>query len=79
MKGAEMRIQGSSYAVKASRGSLYPRLNLTGAMNSNYSSIQEQSFNPDGGYQFGDQPIAFVNKDLTSPVFGVRLLTSANS
>ena len=72
IKSAEMRIQGSSYAVKASRGNLQPRLNLTAGVNTNYSSIQEQRFYPDGGFQFGETPFAYVNQDLNSGVYSVE-------
>ena len=76
MKSAEMRIQSSGFAVKASRGNLYPRLNLTAGVNTNYSSIQEAQFYPDGGFQFSDNgegtPFAYVNKDLTQGVYSVQ-------
>jgi outer membrane protein len=76
IKSAEMRIQSSSFAVKASRGNLYPRLNLTGGINTNYSSAQEAQFYPDGGFRFPNDgetpPFAFVNKDLNQGVYSVE-------
>ena len=66
IKSAEMRIQSSSYAVKAARGNLYPRLNLNAGVNTNYSSAQEAQFYPDGGFRFPNNgeraPFAYVNK-----------------
>ncbi len=76
MKSAEMKIQGSSYAVKAARGSLYPRLNVTAGVNTNYSSLQESQFYPDGGFRFPDNgerpPLAYVNKNLTEGVYAIE-------
>lgn len=76
VKSAEMRIQSSSYAVKAARGNLYPRLSLNAGINTNYSSTQEAVFYPDGGFRFPDNgerpPFAFVNKDLSAGVYSVE-------
>lgn len=76
IKSAEMRIQSSGFAVKASRGNLYPRLNLTAGVNTNYSSAQEAQFYPDGGYRFPNNgempPFAFVNKDLSQGVYSIE-------
>jgi outer membrane protein len=76
IKSAEMRIQSSSFGVKASRGNLYPRLNLTAGVNTNYSSAQEAQFYPDGGFRFPNNgempPFAFVNKDLSQGVYSVE-------
>lgn len=79
IKSAEMKIQGSSYAVKAARGNLYPRLSLTAGVNTTYSSAQEPVFYPDGGYQFpklpdgSDRPpFAYVNKDFSQGVYALE-------
>jgi outer membrane protein len=76
IKSAEMRIQSSSYAVKAARGNLYPRLSLNAGLNTNYSSTQEAQFYPDGGFRFPDNgerpPFAFVNKDLSAGVYAIE-------
>jgi outer membrane protein len=76
MKSAEMKIQGSSYAVKAARGNLYPRLNVTAGVNTNYSSLQEAVFYPDGNFRFPDNgerpPFAYVNKNLSEGVYAVE-------
>jgi outer membrane protein len=76
IKSAEMRIQSSAYAVKASRGNLLPRLNLTAGVNTNYSSAQEAQFYPDGGFRFPNDgempPFAYVNKDLSQGVYSIE-------
>jgi outer membrane protein len=76
IKSAEMKIQGASYAVKAARGNLYPRLNLTAGANTNYSSLQEPQFYPDGNFVFPNNgerpPLAYVNKNLNEPVYGIE-------
>ncbi|SKC60137.1 TolC family protein [Ohtaekwangia koreensis] len=73
IKSAEYRIQSSYYAVKSSRGSLYPRLSLVAGLNTNYSSTQESQFyaDPNGGFSFSQSPVAYLNQDLNSPVYTV--------
>jgi outer membrane protein len=76
IKSAEMRIQSTNFAVKASRGNYYPRLNLNAGINTNYSSAQEAQFFPDGGFRFPNNgempPFAYVNRDLTQGVYSVE-------
>jgi len=50
VKSAELKMQSAEYAVKAARGNLYPRLSLSGSVNSNYSSASDRRhFVADGG------------------------------
>lgn len=50
VKSAQLKLQSSALALKASRGSLYPRLNLNGNLFSNYSSAADRErFIRDGG------------------------------
>lgn len=50
VKSASLKMQSADYAVKATRGNLYPRLTLSGSVNSNYSSASDREhFVPDGG------------------------------
>jgi len=50
IKSAKIRMESAEFAVKAAKGSLYPRLSLSGSMNSNYSSASDrQRFVADGG------------------------------
>ena len=76
IKSAEMRIESTNFGVKASRGNFYPRLNLNGGINTNYSSAQEAEFYPDGGFRFPNNgeapPFAYVNQDLTQGVYSVE-------
>jgi outer membrane protein len=79
IKSAEMRIQSSTYGIKAARGNLYPRLSMNAGINTTYSSAQEAEFYPDGGYEFptlpdgSDRPpFAFVNKDLSAGVYAIE-------
>ncbi|HEY9046960.1 MAG TPA: TolC family protein, partial [Ohtaekwangia sp.] len=71
IKSAEFKIQSSYYAVKAARAQLYPRLSLNAGLNTNYSSTQEPQFYPDGGFQYSNNPVAYLNKDANSPVYTV--------
>ena len=50
VKSAQLKLQSSTLALKATRGSLYPRLSLNGNLFSNYSSAADrQRFIRDGG------------------------------
>ncbi len=50
VKSAQLKLQSSTLAMKASRGSLYPRLSLNGNLFSNYSSAADRDrFIRDGG------------------------------
>ena len=76
IKSAHLKVQSSDYAVRAARGSLYPRLTLNGSINSNYSSASDiRRFIPDGGdpVPTGEfQTIGFVqgtSQPVLTPVF----------
>lgn len=50
IKSAALKIESADFAVKAARGNLYPRLSLSGSINTNYSSASDRArFVPDGG------------------------------
>ncbi|MBL3655760.1 TolC family protein [Fulvivirga sediminis] len=50
VRSAELNVKSSEYAVKASRGYLYPSLTLTGGLTTRYSDVSDQPrFVPDGG------------------------------
>jgi outer membrane protein len=50
IKSASLKVESAEYGVKASRGNFYPRLTLSGSLNSNYSSASDRAhFVPDGG------------------------------
>jgi outer membrane protein len=71
IKSAELKIESSYYGVKAARGNYFPRLNLVGSVNTNYSSRAAAEFYSDGGFQYSEGPIAFVGKDETQPVYAI--------
>jgi outer membrane protein len=61
VKAAKFRMESAEYAMKANRGSLYPRFSLNGSINSNYSSASDgRHFVSDGGAP-----------DITYPQIGV--------
>lgn len=50
VRSAGLKVQSATYAVRAARGNLYPRLSLNGSINSNYSSASDRArFVSDGG------------------------------
>ena len=69
IKSSKLKVESSDFGVKASRGNLYPRLSLVGTLNTNYSSVQESEFYPDGTTQFSQNPTGYVNQDFGLPVY----------
>jgi outer membrane protein len=69
IKSSKLQVESAFYAVKASRGNLYPRLSLVGTLNTNYSSVAESEFYPDGTTRFSQVPTGYLNQDLSSPVY----------
>jgi outer membrane protein len=50
VKSARLKVESASYEVKTAIGNLYPRLSVTGSINSNYSSASDRErFISDGG------------------------------
>jgi outer membrane protein len=62
IRSANYQVLSSTYAAKAAKGSLLPRLSLGGSIASNYSSASDRPrFVPDGGDPIvTTQPIGFV-------------------
>jgi outer membrane protein len=56
--------------VKASRGNLYPRLSISGSINSNYSSASATRFVPDGG--FNTFETGYFVQGTNEPVYGLQ-------
>jgi outer membrane protein len=69
IKSAGLRIESSQYGVKASRGNLYPRLSMSGSINSNYSSASATRFVPDGG--FNTFETGYFVTGTNAPVYGL--------
>jgi outer membrane protein len=50
VKSANLKMESAEFGVKAARGNLYPRLSLSGSVNTNYSSASDRPhFVSDGG------------------------------
>jgi outer membrane protein len=73
IQSANLRIESSHYGVKAARGNLYPRLSLSGSMNSNYSSASEMRFVSDGVRQY-ETGFFVEGPSGRLPVFGLEPL-----
>jgi outer membrane protein len=56
IKAAQFKVESAEYAAKSAKGSLYPRLNLVGSINTNYSSIASPRYVADEG--------RFLNNDF---------------
>lgn len=70
MKSAKLRIESSHYNVKAARGNLYPRLSISGSINTNYSSASASRFISDGGF-IPIQTGYFV-QGTNEPIYGLQ-------
>jgi outer membrane protein len=70
IRGARYRIESTSFGVKASRGNLYPRLSISGSINSNYSSASATRFVPDGG--FSSFETGYFVQGTNAPVYGLQ-------
>jgi outer membrane protein len=70
VKGADLRVESSYYAVRAARGNLYPRLSVNGSINSNYSSASETRFVSDGG--FSTQQTGMFVQGTNEPVLALQ-------
>lgn len=70
IKSAQLRIESSHYGVKASRGDLYPRLGVSGSVNTNYSSASATRFVPDGG--FNTFETGYFVQGTNAPVYGLQ-------
>ena len=70
IRGSKLRIESTQYSVKASRGNLFPRLSLSGSINSNYSSASATRFVPDGG--FSNVQTGYFVEGTNAPVYGLQ-------
>jgi outer membrane protein len=80
VKSADLKVSSSSFAVKAARGNLFPRLSLSAGLQSNYSSANASIFVPDSyDVQPTTQPIGFFDQSGAAvPVFGYRTTPSTS-
>ncbi|HEY3403342.1 MAG TPA: TolC family protein [Ohtaekwangia sp.] len=69
IQSAKLKVEGSNYGVKASRGDLFPRLSLVGSIQTNYSSTSEPEFYTDGTFRYSENPTGQVNRDVALPVY----------
>ncbi|MEQ8424243.1 MAG: TolC family protein, partial [Cyclobacteriaceae bacterium] len=75
IKSALLKVESSQFALKASKGGLYPRLSLNGSAASNYSSASDGPRTAfDGTFTQTAQPIGVVGGS-NAPVFGFEPVT----
>ncbi len=70
IRSSKLRIESTGYGIKAARGALYPRLNVSGSINSNYSSSSATRFVPDG--TFTQQPTRYFVEGTNAPIYGLE-------
>lgn len=64
IKAAQLRKRSSLYALRSTKGNLYPRLNVNGNITTLYSD-QRRQFQPDGGFNLETRQIGYVTGSLT--------------
>ena len=80
VRSAMLRMESAEYALKAAKGSLYPRLTLNGSMQSNYSNVSKlQSVVQDGTYTVTPVPVgqtAITNEQVFGYQYNSTVVTS---
>ncbi len=80
IKSALLRMLSADYALKAAKGSFYPRLSLNGSMQTNYSNVSKlQSVTQDGTYSVTQFPIgrsAVTNEEILGYQYNSTVLTN---
>ena len=76
IRSARLRIESSNYGVKAARGNLYPRLSLSGSLNSNYSSASASRFVEDGNFSTVPTGLFIQGPDGNVPVYTLEPMGS---
>lgn len=78
VRSATLKMQSADFAVRASKGALYPRLSVNGSINSNYSSASDrQRFVADGGEPVTSyQQIGVVGGPGGTPVYTTNPVTT---
>jgi outer membrane protein len=62
---ANLRVESSEFAFRAAKGNLYPRLNLNGGGQTNYSNLNPFSFSD----QINNNQYKNINLSLSIPIF----------
>jgi outer membrane protein len=71
VQSAKLKVESASYAVKAAKGSLLPRLTMNGSINSNYSSASDRIRQiPTGSFENDIRQIGYV-EGTNQPVMTV--------
>ena len=73
VRAAKLRVESADYALRATKGNLYPRLSLSGSINTNYSSASDRErFIADGG----DPTITFPQIGVVGGAGGTPVYTN---
>lgn len=67
IRSSKLRIESTYYGVKAARGNLFPRLSISGSINSNYSKNSAVGFVPDGGFE--QRPTSYFVQGSDVPIY----------
>jgi outer membrane protein len=71
IRSAQIKMQSSSYALKASKGNLYPRLSFNATAQSNSTNLNKK-FISDNGYALSPTPIGKVGSAAGDNVFALQ-------
>lgn len=76
IRSARLRIESSDYGMKAARGNLYPRLSVSGSLNSNYSSASATRFVEDGNFSTVETGLFIQGPSGPVPVYTLQPMGS---
>lgn len=84
VRSARLRVESSYFAVKAAKGSLYPRLSLNASVSSNYSSANDDArYQVDGSttniVQIGSVDVSGIVYPVTAPQTTPNIVQIADS
>ncbi|HYC83681.1 MAG TPA: TolC family protein [Chryseosolibacter sp.] len=69
IEGARLRVESSTYAMKAAKGNMLPRVSLNASINSNYSSASDRARQiPTGSSEIIEMPIGYVQSNPSEVV-----------
>jgi outer membrane protein len=71
VKSANLKVESADFALRASKGNLYPRLSLNATAQSNSSNLNKK-FVPDNGFALSPNPIGKVGSLSGNDVFAIQ-------
>lgn len=74
IRSSQLKIESAMYSIRAARGNLFPRLNVTSSFNTNYSSIAEKQVTANSD----PSVVTWVPSGYLAPNFGAAQVYTPN-